>query len=265
VVIGITALLSVVSILVGVYGNVNDYLSDYGAETLFIFRFDPGIRGRLTPEERARKPLTLEDAEAIGELCPAVRAVTVSLYPRIVESDGPPPSPVTARYLSKEVAGIDYYGTLPATEEVLNSRPRIGRFFSESENAHRADVAVIGSDIAKKLYPDMDPLGKPVMVGGVTYEVIGVLEPRKGGFVKDQSADRGVMVPYRSYHKHIPQDDEHFVGATAYPGRMSEAEDQIRGVLRRREEETCLTANRITSASPAPSKSLTNFARSLLR
>ena len=234
VVIGITALLSVVSILVGVYGNVNDYLSDYGAETLFIFRFDPGIRGRLTPEERTRRPLTLEDAEAIGELCPAVRAVTVSLYPRIVETEGPPRSPVTARYLSKEVAGIDYYGTLPATEEVLNSRPRIGRFFSESENAHRADVAVIGSDIAKKLYPDMDPLGKPIMVGGVTYEVIGVLEPRKGGFVKDQSADRGVMVPYRSYHKHLPQDDEHFVGATAYPGRMSEAEDQIRGVLRRR-------------------------------
>ena len=95
VVIGITALLSVVSILVGVYGNVNDYLSDYGAETLFIFRFDPGIHSRLTPEERARKPLTLEDAEAIGELCPAVRAVTVSLYPRIVETEGPPPSPVT--------------------------------------------------------------------------------------------------------------------------------------------------------------------------
>src|SRR6266404_9056312 len=235
VVIGITALLSVVSILVGVYGNVNDYLSDYGAETLFIFRFDPGIHaGRLSADERTRKPLTLEDAEAIGELCPAVRAVTVSLYPRTVETDGPPRSPVTARYLSKEVAGIDYYGALPATEEVFNSRPRIGRFFSESENAHRADVAVIGSDIAKKLYPDMDPLGKPIMVGGVTYEVIGVLEPRKGGFVKDQSADRGVMVPYRSYHKHIPQDDEHFVGATAYPGRMSEAEDQIRGVLRRR-------------------------------
>jgi len=43
VVIGITALLSVVSVLVGVYGDVNAYLSDYGSETLFIFRFDPGI------------------------------------------------------------------------------------------------------------------------------------------------------------------------------------------------------------------------------
>jgi ABC-type antimicrobial peptide transport system permease subunit len=234
VVIGITALLSVVSILVGVYGNVNEYLSDYGPETLFIFRFDPGIHtGRLTADERARKPLTLEDAEAIEQFCPAVRAVTVSVFPRIVE-DGPPRGVVTARYLSKEVAGIDYNGTTPSNEEVFNSRPERGRFFSEAENNHRADVAVIGSDIAKTLYPDMEPLGKPIMIAGVSYEVIAVLQPRKGGFIKDQSADKAVMVPYRSYRKHNPEDDEHFIGATAYPGRMPEAEDEIRGVLRRR-------------------------------
>jgi ABC-type antimicrobial peptide transport system permease subunit len=234
VVIGITALLSVVSILVGVYGNVSAYLDDYGPETLFIFRFDPGIHaGRLTPDERARRPLTLEDAEAIQSLCPAVRAVTASVFPRI-EFDGPGRGPVTARYLSKEVSGIDYNGTLPSNEVVFNSRPRIGRFFSEAENMHRAEVAVIGPDIAKTLYPDDDPIGKPILIEGASYEVIGVLEPRKGGFVKDQSADKAVMVPYRTYRKHHPQDDENFIGATAYPGLMSEAEDQIRGVLRRR-------------------------------
>jgi putative ABC transport system permease protein len=234
VVIGITALLSVVSILVGVYGNVNAYLDDYGPETLFIFRFDPGIHtGRLTPEERARKPLTLEDAEAIREFCPAVRAVTASVFPHI-DFDGPDRGPVTARYLNKEVSGIDYNGTLPSNEEVFNSRPRTGRFFSEAENMHRADVAVIGPDIAKALYPDIEPLGKPILIQGASYEVIGVLEPRKGGVVKDQSADKAVMVPYRTYRKHHPQDDEHFIGATAYPGLMLEAEDQIRGVLRRR-------------------------------
>src|SRR5712692_2671145 len=98
VVIGITALLSVVSILVGVYGDVNAYLLDYGTETLFIFRFDPGIHtGRLTPEERARKPLSLEDAEAIAQYCPAV---TASVYPRF-EEEGPNRGPITARYLSK--------------------------------------------------------------------------------------------------------------------------------------------------------------------
>ena len=234
VVIGITALLSVVSILVGVYSDVNSYLSDYGPETLFIFRFDPGIHtGRLTPEERARKPLSLEDAEAIEQFCPAVRAVTVSVYPRFTE-EGPSRGPVTARYLSKEVSGVDYNGTLSATEEVFNSHPERGRFFSDAENMHRADVAVIGPDIAKTLYPDDDPIGKPILVDGISYEVIGVLEKRKGQLVKDQSADKEVMVPYRTYRKHLPMDDEHLIGAVAYAGRMTEAEDQIRGVLRRR-------------------------------
>src|SRR5713101_2077695 len=56
VVIGITALLSVVSILVGVYSNVNDYLTDYGPETLFIFRFDPGIHTGGRRSHRAVLP-----------------------------------------------------------------------------------------------------------------------------------------------------------------------------------------------------------------
>jgi len=234
VVIGITSLLSVISILVGVYGDVNAYLSDYGAETLFIFRFDPGIHtGRLTPDERMRKPLNLEDANAIADLCPDVRAVTAQVFPRFTE-EGPSRGPSTARYLSKEISGIDYNGALPTTEEVFNSRPERGRFFNEAENLHRADVAVIGPDIAKTLYPDDEPLGKPILVDGVTYQVIGVLEKRKGQLMKDQSADKSLIVPYRTYQKHLPQDDENFIGAEPYPGRMPQAEDEIRTVLRRR-------------------------------
>jgi putative ABC transport system permease protein len=234
VVIGITSLLSVVSILVGVYADVNAYLSDYGAETLFIFRFDPGIHtGRLTPDERMRKPLTLEDAEAIADLCPDVRAISAQVFPRFTEG-GPSRGPSTARYLSKEISGIDYNGALPSTEEVFNSHPERGRFFNEAENLHHTDVAVIGPDIAKTLYPDDEPLGKPILVDGVTYQVIGVLEKRKGQLMKDQSADKSVLVPYRTYQKHLPQDDENFIGAEPYPGRMPQAEDEIRTVLRRR-------------------------------
>ncbi len=234
VVIGITALLSVVSILVGVYGDVNAYLSDYGPNTFFIFRFDPGIHtGGLSPDERTRRVLAFEDAEAISEQCPAVRAVTVNLYPRF-DQFGPSRGPVTARYLGKEISGIDYSGTLSSNEEVFNSRPREGRFFSEAENQHRADVAVIGPDVAKTLYPDNQPLGKPILIDTVSYTVIGVLEPRKGQLMKDQSADKAVMVPYRTYKKHNPEDDEIMIGAVGYPGHMAEAEDQMRGVLRRR-------------------------------
>ncbi len=234
VVIGITALLSVVSILVGVYGDVNSYLSDFGPNTFFIFRFNSGLHfSGLSAEERTRRVLSLEDAEAIEQFCPAVRAVSASVFPRFnqfTSSRGP----ITARYLGKEIAGVDYHGSLPADEEVFNSRTQEGRFFSEAENAHRSDVAVIGPDIAKKLYPDGEAVGKPILVDTVTYEVIGVMEPRKGQLVKDQSADKNVLVPYRTYRKHNPEDDEVMIGATAVHGHMAEAKDQIRAVLRRR-------------------------------
>jgi putative ABC transport system permease protein len=231
VVIGITALLAVVSILMGLYSDVDAYLSDYGRDTLFVFRFNLGIHpDRLTQEERARKPLTLEDADAIRELCPAVSAVTATINPRIDQPNGP----VTARYLSKEVSGVDYYGALTSTEEVLNSRPARGRFFTEAENIHRADVALIGPDIGKTLFQERDPLGKPIQIQGQSYEVIGVLEPRKGQLVKNEAADKEIIVPYRTYQKHHPADDENVVAAAAYKGRKTEAEDEIRSVLRRR-------------------------------
>ena len=124
VVIGITALLSVVAVLMGVYNDVNAFLSDFGTETLFIFQFDPGIHtsGRLTPEERSRKPLTLEDAEAIGEQCPDVKAVSAAIMPRIVEGSPGGRPLMSARYKGKEVAGVDYHGIMPADEVVFNSK-----------------------------------------------------------------------------------------------------------------------------------------------
>jgi ABC-type antimicrobial peptide transport system permease subunit len=234
VVIGITALLSVVSILVGVYADFNSYLSDYGPNTFFIFRFNSGLHfSGLSPEERSRRQLTLEDAEAIEQFCPAVRAVSASVFPRFnqfASSRGP----VTARYLGKEIAGVDYHGSLPNDTVVFNTRPQQGRFYTEAENERRADVAVIGPDIAKKLYPDGQAVGKPILVDTVTYQVVGVTEPRKGQLMKDQAADKNVLVPFRTYRKHNPEDDEVMIGAVAYAGHMSEAEDEIRGVLRRR-------------------------------
>jgi len=232
VVIGITALISVASILVGLYQDVNNVLNDYGPNTIFIFRFKPGIRtGPLTLEERTRKPLSLDDALAIRQLCPAVKLVTASLYPSATNPDQPP---VNVLYKDREVDGVDYSGNLIETEEVFNSHPYRGRFFTEEEDLHRSDVAVIGYDIAQGLFGAENPLDKQILVSGVAYQVIGVFEKRKGEFFKDPQADKEIDVPYRTYQKHHPADDENFIGAEAYPGRMDEAEDEIRGVLRRR-------------------------------
>ncbi len=65
VVIGVTTLILVASILVGLDRDIRGFLSDFGTDTLWIFKIKQGFTGELTQEERMRKPLSLEDALAI--------------------------------------------------------------------------------------------------------------------------------------------------------------------------------------------------------
>ena len=232
IVIGITALIAVASILVGLDRDMRGFLEDYGADTLFVFKFSPGLRiGRLTMEERSRKPLSLDDAMAIKESCPAVKEVVAELYPRFT---GGPQAAKTARYQGQEVFGLDHSGALASYEQVYNAHIEEGRFFTEAEDLHREDVIVVGHDIADAFFPGGHAVGKTLLVDSVPYRVVGVLQPRKGQFFKDQSADRNATVPYHSYQRHHPQDDENFIGVTPYPGMKAEAEDEVRELLRRR-------------------------------
>jgi ABC-type antimicrobial peptide transport system permease subunit len=233
VVIGVAAMIFVASILVGVSRDVQAYLEDYGTNTLFLFRFDMGIHtGRMSAEERSRKPLTREDAEAIMAEAPHVQAVTLDAMPRM--EPGTRPAPQVARYGNHEITNLDYSGTNAAWQDVYNARVIQGRFFTDFEDEHREDVAVIGYDIDKSFFPAHDGMGKTIIVDNVPYRVIGVLDKRKGQLFKDDSADRTVKVPYHTYRKHYPANDEVFIGAEAYPGFKDAAEDEIRGLLRRR-------------------------------
>jgi len=232
VVIGITALITVASILVGFYSDVNVYLNDYGANTIWIFKVAPGLRpGSLTAEERNRKPLSFEDSQAIRAECPAVQEVSVSVFKRIYDVHRPPT--VTARYKDKEASGFDYSGSDTYYPDVYNEHPYIGRYFTEAEDLHRADVAVIGHDLGQAFFQGEDPLDKIIYVEGFPYRVIGVFAHRKGQLFQEPPVEKQVLVPYRTYRKHHPEDDEHFIGAVAAPGKMAEAQDEIRAVLRR--------------------------------
>jgi hypothetical protein len=216
--------------VVGLDRDVRAFLEDYGTNTLFVFRWDIGFHvGRRSAEERMRKPLTLEDALAIKEECPAVKNTTVEVFQRFDRRTGP----VSARYKGNEVFNIDHNGTLPSWTEVYNGHLIKGRFFNDGEDLHRMDVAVIGYDLQEGLFAGEDPIGKEILVDGVSYRVIGVLEKRKGQFFRDEAADKTVQVPYHSYRKHHPTYDEHFIGVEAFPGQKSAAEDEVRGLLRR--------------------------------
>lgn len=234
VVIGVAAMIFVASILVGLSRDIQGYLEDYGTNTLFIFRWDFAIRvGRMSQEERNRKSLTLEDAKAIAAECPHVKSVTTEVFPRIDPDQQRPPLRV-ARFGKHEITDLDYSGADSSYQEVQNATVAQGRFYTDFEDLHSEDVAVIGAEIDKNFFPAHDGIGQTILVDGVPYKVIGVLAKRKGQLFKDESADRTVRVPYNTYRKHYPADDEHFISAEAYPGFKDAAEDEIRGLLRRR-------------------------------
>ncbi len=234
VVIAVIVLIMVFSIMYGVDKDMRAFLEDYGTNTLFIEKLQPGIHiGRLTPEERMRKPLTLEDAEAIKAECPDVKNAVAEVVPWDF-NPGPPTFIPTAKYNGKEIYNIQFTGATADYEPVYNTRMAQGRFFTEAEDEHRSDVAVIGYDIAETFFPGGDAIGKEIQVGGMIFTVVGVQEKRKGTFLRDDSADLTVLIPYHTYRKHRPQDKEHSLGAVAFDGRKSAAEDEIRGLLRRR-------------------------------
>lgn len=230
VVIGITTVIAVASILVGVDRDIQSTLNNFGSNTLFIFKFQPGFNfGRRTAEERNRKPLTLGDVQAIRESCSAVQEVSTDVFPRIGTRRNPP----VAKYNGREV-DVNYNGTLPAYEQVQNVQIAKGRFFNEAEDLHRSDVIVLGYDADRALFPGEDGIGKVILVEGVPYQVVGVLEKRKGSFLQGDGSDKQALVPYRAYRKHNPTHDEHFIAALAKPGMKAQAEEQVRALLRQR-------------------------------
>jgi ABC-type antimicrobial peptide transport system permease subunit len=232
IVIGITALIAVASILVGLDRDIRVFLDDFGSDTLFVFKFQPGFRaGRLTSEERMRKPLTLEDTIAIEESCPAVKDVAVQVLARIGAQG---PGRQIARYRGKEVYDVIHRGTTASYEQVFNAHVEKGRFFTPAEDLHRADIVVLGHDLGEALFPYEDPIGKTILVSGISYQVVGVIAKRKGQFLRNDAADKVALVPYGAYRRHFPADDEHFVGVLPYAGQKAAAQDQVRELLRRR-------------------------------
>ena len=230
VVIGTAVAILVASFMLGIEQNFQDAFNAFGVDNLFVLKFEPGIRfGRLSPEERTRKPLTYEDGVAVKEDLPAVKDVVIESLFRI----GAGPQPIrTARYKNHELTNIVFRGMTANYSEVVNGIMKDGRYYTDQEDLHRADVVVLGFDAAKSLFPDENAVGKELLVDGNAYTVIGVFDKKKSTL--NQAGDVEVFIPFRTYRKHYPQDDEIALIAQAFPGKKSVAEDQIRGLLRMR-------------------------------
>ena len=227
VVLGVSVIMLVAALITGFDERIQENIKQYGADTAFISRWDQGPHSDRRPkEERERKPLTLEDAKAIEEACPAVKNVTawISWWEQ----------QHSVRTKSGEVSAMDFRGVQPNFGQVYaNAATLEGRFISEGDDLHREKVVMLGENVAPVLFPEGHPIGKDVMIDGSAFQVVGVVEKPKGMFgLADE--DRRVLIPYNTFRKVYPASYENNIRIQAYPNLLDPAVDQATEVLRRR-------------------------------
>src|SRR5206468_2509882 len=192
VVLGVSVIMLVAALINGFDQKIQENIKQWGADTAFITRFDQGPHSDRRPkEERERKPLTLEDAQAIQEGCPAVKNVTVFIIQWEQQH--------SVRNKNGEVSAIDFRGVQPNFGQVYaNAATLEGRFIGEGDDLHREKVVMLGENVAPVLFPTGSAVGKDVMIDGSAFLVIGVVEKPKGGFGLGDE-DRRVLIPYNTF------------------------------------------------------------------
>jgi putative ABC transport system permease protein len=224
VIIGTGTIIGVSAILTGFDASMTAVLRSFGPNSIIVFKFPVGFRvHNLSPEERTRKNLSYENAQHIRERCPAVEEVSPMLFPN--------KGPINVHYSGgNDMYDVNLFGVEEAYAHQGQVEIHHGRFFSDEEGRHRTPVAVIGADIEKGLFANVDPIGKMILVDGHELMVVGTMVRPAASFFGD--TDNRVLLPYGLMHKMYPNARENAIVVTAVNGKLPEAIDQVRTVLR---------------------------------
>lgn len=232
IVVGVITAVVVASILTGMRQSIVSVVEQYGTNNINIYHLSSGF-GTKSRDERNRKPLTDEDANALIEQSDSINDVTI-IAPQIGSFNGGFDDNLV--YEGKNYRWALTDGVLPNYMEMNNLTLRDGRFITEMDNYQRRNVLVIGVDAVDALFPGHpeEAVGSVVKMNGSPWEVIGVIEKRKAGFFGENEEDRKVMMPYRTARKVAPDREELRIIAQAKDGRIKDAVSEIEGILRQR-------------------------------
>jgi len=224
IVIGVSAVVFLVSFGRGHEANITGIFESMGANAIYITSSSSMTQGM----SGATGSITLEDAEALAN---PNRAPSVALVAPMSEK-------MTKVVYGNENSSVDIMGATPDIAQVISYPVAEGEFISEQDVKRGARVAVLGSKTATDLFGTENPLGKTIRISGTQFEVIGVLE-KKGGFIG--SADDFVIIPLTTMQSRL-------LGETTARGRpiqtiavkamstdqIDAAKEEVTSILRQR-------------------------------
>jgi putative ABC transport system permease protein len=188
-IIGVAAVIAVLSFVEGLNRYVSDKLLAAGSNVFWVDKYGIITSQDAWEEAMKRRDITPEDADAVRN------GVTHASMVVAMAS-----GTASCRYQTKIVRSIEVRGRGAGFELVDDVTVAQGRCFHETDDLRRRLVCVIAPEIADELFGNLDPLGRVIRVGAESYEVLGVTA-RKGS-VLGQNQDRFVWIPVRTFLKH---------------------------------------------------------------
>jgi putative ABC transport system permease protein len=179
VMIGVAAVIAVVSIVQGLQHKISNDLADIGSNFIEVFP-DPGEQ--RNPFLQKMPDLTMEDAAAVRRGTTSIRDFTPIFIAQAQTKYG------ESRHT------VQLYAVGPSYQEIVNHWVEHGRFFTAVDEEQRKRVATIGIDAARDLNLGDNPIGKLIQVDNNTFTIVGVMEKKGGSFGNNQ--DDIILIPF---------------------------------------------------------------------
>ena len=218
--IGITSIISVISLIQGMDQYWKTKISNFGPNTFVITQFPITTNLDKFFEMIRRNPDVHADAaDAIRRACTACELVGVEVHKE-----------VSVRYGRQSLQDIDMSGITPNIVDIEGFGVETGRALQDWDEEHSRFVAFIGADVAEKLFLGVDPLGKSMQIDDHGYTIVGVAE--KKGSVFGFSRDNFAKIPLSTFQKIYGSRRTVNISIRGGEGQMQQAQDQSRLVMR---------------------------------
>ena len=186
---GIAAVIALLAVGQGARMESDRQIKSLGSNIIYL-RAGAASVGHVHMGMGSSATLTVSDAEAIRDMCPAVGDVAPGMN-----------SMLQVQYGGQNVM-TTVVATFPSYTTVRNFHVEKGRFFNQSDLDHNMRVCAIGQTAAENLFEsDADPVGKKVLIKGEFFEIVGLME--KKGSTSFTDMDDMVLVPLTTAYNRL--------------------------------------------------------------
>jgi len=223
IILSVSTLIVVISLISGVNKYIADRVANLGSNVFLLTRF-PLITDveEYVKANRRNKKVTWDDYESLRANLKLPLRLGVELR---VEGK--------VRQGSESINDVNIRGVTANMGDIDPVTPREGRYISEGDDQSRGLVTMIGNDLATKLFPNVDPIGREVLIDGRPFQVVGIAKII--GTALGQSQDNFAYIPIQTYFKMYGTNDTIWLNIQARGAEwMERTQDEARAMMRAR-------------------------------